>query len=246
MRTTWEAHHDGVRHQIHIGANRVTVSEGAGFSDIGSDWTHEEFLASGTPKQAIALAHGPPVLEEVIAAVRAAKSYPPFVARLSEEEEHRARFHAIPVDDSLPVLHAGASPSVYRNGRNGETIVRSDSLTLTIDGLSGFLCPNDSEGPRHAFRLEGWGSPSVVVAWKDLFCALQGGNFVMIDGEGNIEPFPVDHQIKLGQELRLNDCFRHPDTWIFSYWWLGVPLPRGLFRFEHGKGLTGRWQEPPA
>ena len=244
MRTHWDADHDGALHQIHIGANRVTVSEGAGFTEIGSDWTHEEFLASKTLQQAIAVAHGLAVLEEVIAAVGAAKNHPPFVARLSEEREHLARFHAIPMDDSLPALHAEASPSVHRNGRNGETIVRSESLTLTIDGLSGFLCPNDKEGPRHSFRLDGWGSSSGVVAWKDLFCVLQGDNFVMIDAEGTVERFPVDHQIKLGQELRLNDCSRHPDTWIFSYWWLGVPLPRGLFRYERGKGLTGRWQEP--
>jgi hypothetical protein len=241
MKTNWEAWNDGVRHQIHLSANYVTVSEGAGFTELGSEHTHEEFLASQQLQHGIAVAHGPSVLAEVIAAVGAAGSYLPFVEKLSTERDHLARFKAIPLDDSLPALLSDSSHGVYRNGANGETIVRSDTTTLTMEGEgpNGFLRPNDLESPRRALRL---GSISRIVAWKDMFCILLGGNFVLVDAEGGVEQFPVDHQIKLGHSLRLNDCFRHPDAWLFSYWWLGVPLPRGLFRYEHGKGLTGRWE----
>ncbi len=243
MKTIWEAWNNGVRHQIHVGAEYVTVSEGAGFTELGCECTHEEFLARKQLQHVIAVAHGPAVLAEVIAAIRAASSYAPFVEKLSTERDHLARFNAIPLDDSLPALLPDSSRRVYRNGANGETIVRSDSTTLTFDGegLNGYLHPNDLERPRRAFRL---GSISGIVAWRDVFCILQGGNFVLIDAEGGVEQFPVDHQIKLGHSLRLDDCFRHPDAWIFSYWWVGVPLPRGLFRYEHGKGLTGRWEVP--
>jgi len=246
MKTHWEVWNDGVRQQIDIGANRVTVSEGAGFTELGSDYTHAEFLAGKNLQHAITVSHGPAVLAEVLAAIRAASSYAPFVEKLSEERDHLARFNAIPLDYTLPALLPDSSRRVYRNGANGETSVRSDSTTLTMEGegLSGFLRPNDLEGPRISFRLEPLGYISGGVAWRDVFCILQGGNFVLIDAEGVVEQFPVDHQIKLGHSLRLNDCFRHPDAWIFSYWWLGVPLPRGLFRYEHGKGLTGRWEEP--
>jgi len=244
MKTHWETGNDHLRHQVHVGATYVTLSEGTGFTEIGSDWTHEQFLGGKEAQHAVAVAHGPVVLAEVIAAVQAAKNYPPFVATRSEEEDHLARFLAIPLDDALPGLRSNASPSVFGNGAHGETVVRSDSVTLTLDGLHGAVCPNDRDGPRTAFRLEGWGATSGVVAWNDQFCVMQGGNFVLIDSAGGVELFPVDRQLKLGQALRLNDGFRHPDAWIFSYWWLGVSLPPGLFRYEYGKGLTGRWQEP--
>jgi hypothetical protein len=244
MKTNWEVVNDGVRQQIDIGADYITLSEGAGFTEIGRDWTHAEFLAGKQLQHAIAIQHGPAVLAEVMAAVEAARSYPPFVEKLAQARDHLARFHAIPLDHSLPELLAVSASSVYQNGGNGETIVRSDSVTLTLEGLAGSIRPNDSEEPGRAFRLGNWGNPSGVSAWKDLFCVMLGNNFVLVDAGGGVEPFPVDNQIKLGQELRLNDCFRHPDAWIFRYWWLGVSLPRGLFRYEHGKGFTGRWEEP--
>jgi hypothetical protein len=244
VKTSWQTTRDGSPQWLYVEADSVTIGAGQGHLEMGSSCSHEEFLA-GQWHGEIAALYGAEGLAEVIASVKAAKSYAPFVEKLTRESNLFAQLDAIPVDDSLPTLRAGPrterGSQNYGNAGGYKTIVRSDSLTLTFNTNKGFLTPNDEELPHRPVTLPGHGS--AAVAWKDQFCVVVNSNFVFVDAMGQVDAFPANDQLDLSGAMRIQDCFRHPEAWILGYMLLsdsGYPQ-YGLLRYVQGVGFVGRW-----
>ena len=70
-------------------------------------------------------------------------------------------------------------------------------------------------------------------------------DFVVISPEGKTifttnEP---DRDKKLfGSTIRMGRVYKHKDKVFFSYRWFNNNYPRGIIKYELGKGLTGRWE----
>ena len=82
MKTSWQTTRDGSPQWLYVEADSVTIGSGQGHLEMGSSCSHEEFLA-GQWHGEIAALYGAEGLAEVIASVKAAKVYAPFVEKLT-------------------------------------------------------------------------------------------------------------------------------------------------------------------
>ncbi len=232
MQSNWETTKAGVTHYVDVSPTHITVGEhrGSAHSDCAGACTHAEFL-SGRWHAEIKAAHGPAAFAAIIAAVHA--SVPP-------PDPLYPQIQAIPLDPALPALLADPQTTHGRNfyGNAGRYNTAIPSTTVTCHFNSNF--GHIQSGPnRLPFNLFGHGSS--VTAWQDLFCIVVNDTVVTVDASATLITFP---HLPFGTDLRVNECSRHPETWILSCFWFRRLHPDCLFRFHPVHGLTGRWEQP--
>ncbi|MBP7999463.1 MAG: DHH family phosphoesterase [Chloroflexi bacterium] len=248
MKTSWETNNNGTTRYIHINAQEVVVGShsGSGHTDNAGAVLHADFL-QGQYHNLIQREFGPDVLAEVIEAVHAAATHPPFVA----QREHQAKLHtfldAIPIDPHLNALPRWPDTEHgyrhYGNAGGYKTIVHSDTLTLTTEKQQAIL-EHTATGEIIA-SLVLPGHISDVVPLADHFYLLVSDDMAVIAPDGSLAAAPGSGLF--GAELRLGRVYRHGTTIAYNYHWLGAPYGRGLLRYQVGQGFTGRWPEdlPP-
>jgi len=242
MKTSWETHAYGTTHYIQIDAQELVVGShaGSGHTDNAGAVLHAEFL-QGQYHDLIRTQFGPDVLTEVIEAIHAAATHPPFLA----QREHRAKLHtfldAIPLDPNLNDLCRWPDTEHgyrhYGNAGGTKTIVHSDTLTLTTERDQAILETTVSGDSIANLTLPG--HISDVVALADHFYLLVNDDMAVIAPDGSLAAAP-DSGI-FGAELRLGRVYRHNETIVYSYHWLGAPYGKGLLHYAVGQGFTGRW-----
>ena len=242
MKTSWETYTNGTTHYIQINAQELVVGShsGSGHTDNAGAVRHAEFL-QGQYHDLIRTQFGPEVLAEVIEAVHAAATHPPFLT----QREHQAKLHAfldaIPLDPTLNDLARWPDTEHgyghYGNAGGYKTIVHSDTLTLTTERDQAILETTVSGDTIATLKLPG--HISDVVALVDHFYLLVSNNMAVIAPDGSLAAAP-DSAI-FGSELRLGRLHRHNNTIVYQYHWLQAPYGQGLLRYEIGQGFTGRW-----
>ena len=136
MKTSWETYSGGTTHYIQINALEVVVGshEGSGHTDHAGAVLHGDFL-QGQFHDLIRRDFGPDVLAEVIEAVHAAATHPPFIAQREHRAKLRAFLDTIPIDPNLNALPRWPDTEHgyhhYGNAGVYKTTVHSDTLTLT-------------------------------------------------------------------------------------------------------------------
>jgi hypothetical protein len=242
MKTDWNTNHNGIPHFIVVTANEVVIGSGSGHSENAVSCTHAEFL-EGAHQNLILSDFDADVLAEVIESVKVAPTYPPFQEQRDKIAARRAFLNTIPFDQMLAGLHDHpATEQGFKNYSNvGGYRVKSDTMTLTVDRANGFVALNDSETPQYPFELLGFAFG--VVALRDHFYLVVSGSYAVIGSYGQALDAPDPIHGIFGAELRINRVYRHGETIFFSYA-LNVPpdYPKGLLRYELGKGFTGRWE----
>ena len=248
MKTSWETHVGGTTHYIQVNALEVVVGShgGSGHTDQAGAVLHDEFLSGQFP-DLIRRDFGPDVLAEVLEAIHAAATHPPFIA----QREHRARLQAfldaIPIDPGLNALPRWPDTEHgyrhYGNAGGYKTIVHSDTLTLTTEKQQAILEHTTTGEIIASLVLPG--HISDVVPLADHFYLLSRDDMTVIAPDGSLAAAPGSGFF--GAELRLGRVYRHGSTIAYSYHWLGAPYGRGLLRYQVGQGFTGRWPEdlPP-
>jgi hypothetical protein len=248
MKTSWETSEGNILYSIYISAFEVSVGDQymPGGQYDGSSCTHEAFLQGGLHH--LILNHfGSEVLAEVIKAVKAAQTHPPFQAKRNKLASLRAYLDRIPLDPPLAGLDQHPETVkgwfCYGNAGGYKTVVQSDTVTLTVEQAAGFVARNDGQGSPHVreFRFDGWAEE--VVELRDHFYLVVSQDYAVVDPNGRILEDPREHQGILGGDLRIQHVYRHKDIICFSYQWMRRQYPNGLLRYEVGKGFTGRWEE---
>lgn len=248
MKTSWETHSEGTTHYIQVNALEVVVGShgGSGHTDNAGAVLHEAFL-QGQYHDLIRRDFGPEHLAEVIEAVHAAATHPPFAAQREHRARLRAFLDALPMDPNLNALprwpeteHGGRH---YGNAGGYKTIVHSDHLTLTTERDQALLAERDTGHLVAHLRLPG--HIADVVALADYFYLKVNDDFAVIAPDGSFAAAPGSGIF--GAELRLGHLYRYHDWVVYSYHWLGAPYGRGVLRYQVGQGFTGQWPDdlPP-
>ena len=248
MKTSWETYSGGTTHYIQINALEVVVGshEGSGHTDHAGAVLHGDFL-QGQFHDLIRRDFGPDVLAEVIEAVHAAATHPPFIAQREHRAKLRAFLDTIPIDPNLNALPRWPDTEHgyhhYGNAGGYKTTVHSDTLTLTTERDQAIL--EETASGRVVARLTLPGHIADVVALADHFYLKVSDDIAVIAPDGSFAAAPGSGTF--GAELRLGRVYRHGATIVYNYHWLGAPYGQGLLHYQVGQGFTGRWPEdlPP-
>jgi hypothetical protein len=247
LRTSWERQDDRITHYIRITHWQVIVGShaGSGHTDNASACGYDEFV-DGRFHTHILAHFDEGVLTAVLAAVQAAQTYPPFIAKRDKTAVAHAFLESIPIDPTLadfprhPDTENGATN--YGNGGGYKTILRSDTVTLTVERNEGFVMPNEGsekQALRHssvqAFTLPGHASSTVAL--HDHFYLVVSDAYAIVTPDGAVltQERPI-----FGTFLRINAVYRLEDTVCFGYFWLRGEHPRGWLRYVLGVGFNGR------
>lgn len=248
MKTAWEKQQDGVTYYIQLTSQEIIIGShaGSGHTDNAGAVLYGDFL-QGQYHDLIRRDFGPDVLTEVIEAVHAAATHPPFLT----QREHRARLQAfleaIPIDPNLNALPRWpTTESGYQNYGNAggyKTVVHSANFTLTTERDQAILAERTSG--RVITHLTLPGHIADVVALDDHFYLKVNDDMAVIASDGSFAAAPGSSIF--GAELRLSRLYRYQDWIVYSYHWLGMPDGKGLLRYQVGQGFTARWPDdlPP-
>ncbi len=239
LRTSWERQDDRITHYIRITHWQVIVGShaGSGHTDNASACGYDEFV-NGRFHSHILTYFDEGVLTAVLAAVQAAQTYPPFIAKRNKTAAAHAFLESIPIDPALadlprqPDTENGATN--YGNGRGYKTILRSDTVTLTVERSEGFVMPNKG-GEKQAFSLPGHASSAVAL--HDHFYLVVSDAYAIITPDGTVM---TQERSIFGTFLRINAVYRRGETICFGYFWLQGEHPRGWLRYVLGVGFNGR------
>ena len=238
LQTIWERSDNTVTHYIRLDHSQVVVGShsSSGQTDNASACSYDEFL-NGRFHTHIITYFDQKVLSDVIDSVNAAESYAPFVAKREERHAANTLLGHIPMDDTLAELvNASDTEKGFRNYGNAggyKTILRSDTVTLTVERNKGFVMSNDGGEP-YPFTLPGHASS--VVALRDHFYLVVSDDYAVITPQGVV----LENELSLfGSFLRINAVFRYADTICYGYYWFRGDAPRGWLRYELGVGFNG-------
>ncbi len=226
-------------HYIRITHGQVIVGShaGSGHTDNASACGYDAFV-DGRFHSHILTYFDEATLTAVLAAVQAAQTYPPFIAKRNKTAVAHAYLESIPIDPTLadlprhPDTENGATN--YGNGGGYKTILRSDTVTLTVERNEGFVMPNEGVEKR-AFTLPGHASSAVAL--HDHFYLVVSDAYAIITPDGTVltQERPI-----FGTFLRINAVYRRGETICFGYFWLQGEHPRGWLRYVLGVGFNGR------
>lgn len=245
LQTSWERQDGGpeqgpITHYIRINHWQVIVGShaGSGHTDNASACEYEAFL-NGRFHSHILTHFDEAVLTAVIAAVQNAQTYPPFIARRKKTAAAHAFLERVPIDPALADLprHPDTENGFYNYGNGGgyKTILRSDSVTLTVERNEGFVVKNEG-GEKRPFTLPGHASSAVAL--HDHFYLVVSDAYAIITPDGTVLTQERD---TFGTFLRINAVYRREDTICFGYFWLQGEHPRGWLRYVLGVGFNGRY-----
>lgn len=248
MKMMWEKQQDGTTLYIQLTAQEVVVGShaGSGHTDNAGATLHGDFL-QGQYHDLIRRDFGLDVLAEVIEAVHAAATHPPFLAQREHRAKLQAFLNAIPIDPNLNALPRWPDTEAgYRNYGNAggyKTVVHSDNFTLTTERDQAIL--EERTSGRVITHLTLPGHIADVVALADYFYLKVSDDIAVIAPDGSFAAAPGSGIF--GAELRLSRLYRYQDWIVYGYYWIGIPYGEGLLRYQVGQGFTARWPDdlPP-
>ncbi len=209
---------------------------GSGHTDTASTCSYANFLAGHFNAEILRI-FGADVLDDVRSSVCNAESDPLFGRRA--ERSLLDALSATPLDARLAGL-LGSPPTEkgslnYGNAGGYKTLLRSDTLTLTLERDAGFLTPR-AGGERINFQLPGFASDTV--AWQDHFYTIVHSDIAIITPTGKVI---TEKDSIFGDDLRIITVNRWDNIIVYAYRWFQNQHPRGWLVYELGKGFTGRW-----
>ncbi len=213
---------------------------GSGHTDAASTCSYASFLAGHFNAEILRI-FGADILDDIRSSVRNAESDPLFAKKRHAERSLLDALSATPLDARLAGL-LGSPPTEkgslnYGNAGGYKTLLRSDTLTLTLERDAGFLTPH-AGGEQINFQLPGFASDTV--AWQDHFYTIVHSDIAIITPTGEVI---TEKNSIFGDDLRIITVNRYKDVVFFAYRWFYGNHPRGWLQYEMGEGFTGRWVE---
>lgn len=249
LQTSWERKKGEITHYIRINHLFVIIGShaGSGHTDNAGTCSHEDFLNDslrGRQFQAsIQREFGDDLLTAVIAAVQSAKTNPAFIAKHKKSNAALAMLERIPLDPALADLptHPDTENGGYNYGNGGgyKTVLRSDTVTFTVERNEGVV--TDANGEKRPFILPGHASDAVAL--HDHLYIVVSDDYAVIGPDGSLLTPETGQSSVFGTFLRISSVYRRNETVCFRYFWLQGEHPQGWLRYELGVGFNGRWQK---
>ncbi|MHA1147931.1 MAG: hypothetical protein ACTSR8_06765 [Promethearchaeota archaeon] len=246
MKTSWEIIEGRRTNYVDVHYNEVVIGShyGTGMSDNAGSCSHREFL-EGEYQGLILETFGKEVLDEVVYAVEHSHENPNHNEKRAKINKIKEFIEAIPIDKSL--LELKNSPdfidgfNVYGNRGGYRSYIESDTTSFTYQSTKGVF-KNKSTGKKTKVQMDFHMSSCVEL--HDYYYLIGNDNLYVLSPEGTIvfttEKKTIEDCI-FGYEIRINRVFKSGEIITFSYWAFDSELiPRGLIRYELGKGLMGR------
>ncbi len=241
---SWERKEGKNTHFIVVDHLKVTIGIEGEQRYVGgaASCSYTKFLAGRFHTQ-ISNTFNEKILNEVIASVKNAENNPVFAKERRKIHPLQNALSTIPLDATLAgwVGHSDLERGSknYGNAGHYKTILRSDTLTMTVEKQKGFLVPNQG-GEKIDFTLSGNGFAASAIAYQDYFYLVFGSDYAIISPNGKVLKKELDI---FGETLRINSVFQGDNVVFYAYSWFQSEYPRGWLRYEIGEGFTGRWVE---